>query len=87
MNKSIKNGKFMPVDDAETLPRRGWTNQLLSAIVMVAATSVRKIINRLHDQVGLTRVASAALRRARRREVTRGWSVVPNAPPAIAVGT
>ena len=40
MNKSIKDGKFMPVDDAETLPRRGWTNQLLSAIVMVATTSV-----------------------------------------------
>lgn len=87
MNKSIKDGKFMPVDDAEMRPRRGWINQLLSVIVMVAATNVRKIIDWLHGQVGLTRVASAPLRRARRREVTRGWSVVPNAPPAIAVGT
>ena len=33
VNKSIKGGEFMPVDDAEMRPRRDWTNQLLSVIV------------------------------------------------------
>lgn len=84
MNKSIKDGKFVPVDDAEMRPRRGWINQFLSLVTMVAATNVRKVIDWLHSQKGVTRVASVPLRRARRREVTRGWTVVPNAPPDVA---
>ncbi|WP_181954330.1 hypothetical protein [Kocuria coralli] len=48
MNKSIKDGKFMPVDDAEMRPRRGWIDQLLSLVVTVAVTNVRKIIDWLN---------------------------------------
>lgn len=84
MNKSIKDGKFMPVDDAEMRPRRGWIAQLLSIVGMVAATNVRKIIDWLHAQVGISRLSSAPVRRARRREITKGWTAVPNAPPAVA---
>lgn len=84
MNKSIKDGRFAPVDDAEMRPRRGWVAQLLSLVVMVAATNVRKIIDWLHGQVGLSRLSSAPVRRARRREITRGWTAEPNAPPVAA---
>lgn len=84
MNKSIKDGKFIPVDDAEMRPRRGWIAQLLSLVVMIAATNVRKIINWLYAQVGVSRIAAAPVKRKRRREVTKGWTSDPNAPPVAA---
>ena len=84
MNKSIKDGKFIPVDDAEMRPRRGWIAQLLSLVVMIAATNVRKIITWLFQQIGVSRIAAAPVKRKRRREATRGWTSDPNAPPAAA---
>ena len=84
VNKSLKDGRFIPVDDAELRPRRGFIAQLFSLAVMVAATNVRKIIAWLHAQIGVTSISSAPVRRQRRREVTRGYSVFEaNAPPAI----
>ena len=84
VNKSIKDGRFVPVDDPELRPRRGFIAQLFSLAVMVAATNVRKIIAWLHEQVGVSTISSAPVRRARRREVTKGWSIRPNAPPLAA---
>lgn len=84
VNKSIKDGRFIPVDDPELRPRRGFVAQLFSLAVMVAATNVRKIIAWLHEQVGISTISTAPVRHARRRDLTKGWSVVPNAPPLSA---
>lgn len=85
VNKSVKDGRFIPVDDPELRPRRGFIAQLFSLAVMIAATNVRKIIAWLSDQVGVTTIASAPIKRVRRREATRGWTTIePNAPPVEA---
>lgn len=49
VNKSVKDGRFIPVDDPELRPRRGFIAQLFSLAVMIAATNVRKIIAWLSD--------------------------------------
>jgi hypothetical protein len=84
MNKSIKDARFAPVDEPESRPRRGWIAQLLSLVVLVAASNVRKIVAWLYGHVGVSRIAAAPVRRKRRREATQGWTSVPNAPPLAA---
>lgn len=81
-NKSLKDGRFIPVDDPELRPRRGFIAQLFSLAVMIAATNVRKIITWLQEQVGVSNIAAAPIKRQRRREITKGWTIQPNAPPA-----
>lgn len=82
VNKSLKDGRFAPVDDPEMRPRRGFIAQLFSITVMMAATNTRKIIAWLHAQVGVSSISSAPVRRERRRERTRGWTTQEaNAPP------
>lgn len=82
LNASLKNGAHTPVDDTQMRPRRGFAAQIVSLAVMVAATNTRKIIAWLHEQIGVTRLASAPVRRARRRERTAGFTQEDEYGPA-----
>lgn len=82
LNASLKNGAHMPVDDTQMRPRRGFAAQIVALTVMVAATNTRKIIAWLHEQIGVTALSSAPVKRARRRERTAGFTQADEYGPA-----
>ncbi|MCM3578405.1 hypothetical protein M3686_09720 [Micrococcus luteus] len=82
LNASLKNGAHMSIDDTQMRPRRGFAAQIVSLAVMVAATNTRKIIAWLHEQIGVTPLSSASVKRARRRERTKGFTRADEFGPA-----
>lgn len=83
LNSSIKHGAFLPIDDPQKRPRRGWIAQYFALASMVVAMNTRKIIDWLIGQIGVTSISSAPVERAERRELDPGWTSTPNAPPGI----
>lgn len=83
VNKSIKDGRFQPIDDTERRPRRGWIATLLAVVVMVAANNVRKIKDWLLERQGVATLEQRTpKKRARRRDLTNGYRLAPaNDPP------
>ena len=65
-----------------TRPCRRFAAQIISLTVMVAATNTRKIIAWLHEQIGVTPLSSAPVKRARRRERTAGFTRADEYGPA-----
>jgi hypothetical protein len=87
VNKSIKDGRFQPIDDTERRPRRGWIATLLAVVVMVAANNVRKIKDWLLERQGVAALEQRKpKKRARRRDLTDGYRLAPsNDPPTGTV--
>lgn len=90
-NKSLKDGRFAALDDTERRPRRGWAAMLVVLAMLTAATNVRKITSwtARRQQMNSDTAAPAKPQRARRREVTRGYSLLDReeqaqAPPPSA---
>lgn len=85
-NKSLKDGRFAALDDTERRPRRGWAAMLVVLAMLMAATNVRKIITWTAKRKHANNDAAtpAKPKRARRREVTRGYSLLDREEQAQA---
>ena len=85
MNHSLKQNGSTRIDVPNNRPRRGWIAQFFALAMMVVATNTRKIIDWLLDNVENPTITTTPAKRARRRELTRGWTTtLPNGPPTIA---
>lgn len=76
-NKSLKDGRFGALDDAERRPRRGWAAMLVVVAMVMAASNVRKI-GSWREQYPETIDADQpkpTAKRARRRDRTRGYTI------------
>lgn len=83
LNSSSKHGAHIPADDAQVRPRRGFVAQIIALTVIVAAVNTRKIIDWLHDQVGVTPLSSAPVETVRRRDRTIGYTEADEYGPAF----
>ncbi len=76
-NKSLKDGRFGALDDAERRPRRGWAAMLVVLAMVMAATNVRKIVKWREEHPERPNLGQPApkVKRARRRDRTHGYTI------------
>lgn len=86
INASLKKGAFLPIDDSELCPRRGWAAQLVSVTMSIVSTNIRLIASWAKKQERDEKISALPSRRVRRRRAVTGWDVPVgrmNDPPLV----